>query len=460
MIRKYSICILLLLFTQVSDAKIWSSQAGSSLEADLIKIRAGKVSLRSPGGQIFETSFSNLGEADQLYLREGRWQDDIYSSDTAIALNDFLGIELFAGEPIWEESEDIVAERIGWRLISRTEVGSSYQRSKQNGRRSGNENMQLFNQDVRSAFLYTKNTRLEYILFVYNNIKDVKAKPQNQRHEEELREQLDDSIHETAKSVAQALTNLLGKPQNQAFYNGRIESHRMKRWDFGDVVFLLTHDKGFSLSLYIHEADFVNRNGRVTFSQDELKGWFAANVENRSNGDTVIKNIPMVSQGESGFCVPATFERYLRYIGIPADMYTLAMLGETRIAGGTRVNKLRDEISRYLGQQGLRMRRMSSALNVKRISEYIDQGIPLIWTMSSTRTFNQHADNYTRNRTYKSLPEKENFIAPHTLIVTGYNEAEEAISISDSWGPKYEERWIPLALAKQYDLAGLFVVDF
>ena len=65
-----------------------------------------------------------------------------------------------------------------------------------------------------------------------------------------------------------------------------------------------------------------------------------ANVEKRANGDLVILNIPMVDQGPKGYCVPATFERCMRYMEIPADMYLLAMAGNTGMGGGTVISTL------------------------------------------------------------------------------------------------------------------------
>ena len=44
----------------------------------------------------------------------------------------------------------------------------------------------------------------------------------------------------------------------------------------------------------------------------------------------------MVNQGPKGYCVPATFERVLRTMGIESDMYLLAMLGGTSLAVGLR----------------------------------------------------------------------------------------------------------------------------
>ncbi|GDY18595.1 hypothetical protein LBMAG55_19180 [Verrucomicrobiota bacterium] len=48
----------------------------------------------------------------------------------------------------------------------------------------------------------------------------------------------------------------------------------------------------------------------------------------------------MVNQGPKGYCVPATWERVLRYMGIPADMYVLAMVGQSGAGGGTSLSTL------------------------------------------------------------------------------------------------------------------------
>ena len=55
------------------------------------------------------------------------------------------------------------------------------------------------------------------------------------------------------------------------------------------------------------------------------------------NGDVILKDIPMVNQGPKGYCVPATWERAMRYMGVPADMYVLAMAGQSGAGGGTSV---------------------------------------------------------------------------------------------------------------------------
>jgi hypothetical protein len=71
----------------------------------------------------------------------------------------------------------------------------------------------------------------------------------------------------------------------------------------------------------------------------------------------------MVDQGPKGYCVPATFERAMRTMGIDADMYLLAMVGQR--AGRRRPRQSathnRDrrgrmmQRSRDLAEEGLRI---------------------------------------------------------------------------------------------------------
>ncbi len=57
----------------------------------------------------------------------------------------------------------------------------------------------------------------------------------------------------------------------------------------------------------------------------------------RQGGDVYLKGIPMVNQGQTGYCVPATISRLLGYYGIDADMHELALVMETECGGGTLV---------------------------------------------------------------------------------------------------------------------------
>ena len=89
----------------------------------------------------------------------------------------------------------------------------------------------------------------------------------------------------------------------------------------------------------------------------------------------------MVNQGPKGYCVPATFERYLRYMQISADMYILAMAGQTQIGGGTSVASIIDSIDGYIASQNRSLKEYKTSLDIRTVKKHIDKGLPIMWTM-------------------------------------------------------------------------------
>ena len=82
-------------------------------------------------------------------------------------------------------------------------------------------------------------------------------------------------------------------------------------------------------------------NGSLTIADDRVVSNASANPRmnvRRRQSDAYIDGVPMVNQGQRGYCIPATFERILRYYGIDADMHALALMLDTKVEGGTCIN--------------------------------------------------------------------------------------------------------------------------
>ena len=62
---------------------------------------------------------------------------------------------------------------------------------------------------------------------------------------------------------------------------------------------------------------------------------FAENVKRNNEGDVYVANVPMVDQGEKGYCSVASAERVLRYFGQGIDEHELAQIAGTSASGGT-----------------------------------------------------------------------------------------------------------------------------
>ena len=112
-----------------------------------------------------------------------------------------------------------------------------------------------------------------------------------------------------------------------------------------------------------------------TIDHDDLKAMLLHRVKQTDSGDVVVSDIPMVDQGPKGYCVPATWERYLRYLGIPADMYVLAMAAGTSDRG-TNLDAMVENVDSLVTLYHRRIDTFSGDLDMKMISRNIDLGLP------------------------------------------------------------------------------------
>lgn len=212
------------------------------------------------------------------------------------------------------------------------------------------------------------------------------------------------------------------------------------------------------------------------------RGSFAANVKKDDKGFTYIEGIPMVDQGQKGYCVVASIERVTRYFGAEMDQHEMAQLANTD-EGGTSGTEMEKAFQKVTGKVHLRtlkhiefderqmvkdIRTYNSAAkkvgaktfdldpdewyidprhfwsvvnkdtfrDVKRgqggyahfnrkIKEYVDQGIPLCWTLQ-LGMFKE-----------EGLPQT---YGGHMRLIFGYNPETEEIYYTDSWGEGHEKK--------------------
>lgn len=162
-----------------------------------------------------------------------------------------------------------------------------------------------------------------------------------------------------------------------------------------------------------------------------------ANVIKESNGDVWIQNIPMVDQGEKGYCTVATMERVFRYYGIDVDEHLIAQEAQTRAGGGTSIYEA-CEAARHLvrGTNLQVVEFVGSHLDVHKVHSYIDQGIPIVWTVNLALD-----------------PEHEVSVlgqyGGHTRMIIGYNDQKHTLLYSDSWGIGHAKKEMTEARAKK-----------
>ncbi len=201
-----------------------------------------------------------------------------------------------------------------------------------------------------------------------------------------------------------------------------------------------------------------------------------------ASGDVVIKDIPMVDQGQKGYCVVATAERVLRYYGIKADENELAQLADSSASRGTSVRAMTESLKKLTARFKIRVRTVLqvdyhalisdydlaarhakvSAINphVEELSELYLQMKPEV--LREARTKNRSGMT-TFSRQVKThvdtgipvlwsvmlglLPDgsKAKMASGHMRLIIGYNEKTNEILYSDSWGIGHELKRMPTA---------------
>ncbi len=458
------------------EFRTFTNTSGKTIEAKVESVSGGQVTILLKTGKPFTIPISSLSPADQEFLKN--WTSapasTLPTSGTSVAaINEVIGHELFADLALWDSEPEKVAARLSWPRESKTEISESY-------RAYPKDDYRFLGARPFSAALYGENEKVTGISIVFANKGDsFGAAGSGEDHFLEGKpvpggmEGVKVLMEHDAKTISASLTGLLGESETQKFGEGESRVNA-ERWDWAGHSFLLSHVEGEYVSLSIQTIEAADDRGRTARVPDSVIRERARGfVETRENGDVIVTNVPMVDQGPKGYCVPATAERVMRFLGIPADMYLLAMAGETSAGGGTSVDRLLSNIGSDIKRKGRSFEIETGELKMRDIQRSIDDGIPIIWAMFSTSEFNDTATERTAMR--KSEPweaytevvtaaAESPGLTPdrsrgHVVIIIGYNEATNEIAFSDSWGERYLERWITLPEAEQISQSRFYIID-
>ncbi|MGJ8654213.1 MAG: C39 family peptidase [Opitutaceae bacterium] len=449
------------LFSQVTAVSL-SNREGKVIEVDILDTNADQIQIRLENGQVIWFDRALLSDESQVLIStkesEGK---DLYKE-----INARLGIELFNDNSLWDDKPSSVAKRLKWPQESKTDTQSSY-------RSYPKSDYRILESRPYSAALYGDNGATKHLSIVFANKGDYKFSPEPTAGEISDMER---AIDQDVDRIQSQLTEQLGEPDRQQFGSGRGMKQLIQRWDWKGHAFLLASQDGEYASLKIMSTTMADNKGRSEkLSDAALRAITSDYLIQRENGDNIVGNIPMVNQGPKGYCVPATFERYLRYMQIPADMYILAMAGQTSVGGGTSLSAIIESIDGYISSQNRSMKKLQEPIKVRTVQKHIDKGLPIIWTMFSSREYNNYANERTKARQevtdweawekhVKSDARSTNLIkdinTAHACMIVGYNKETEEIAVSDSWGPSYRERWISAEQAEQVSQGSIYVIGF
>ena len=446
---------------QAAEMHVFHSTDGKPLNASFLGVYAGMAVLKLEDGKMVEVPEPKLSAEDRKYIADFAMR----TVNEAKKLNDVAGHPISDATPFAERKAEDLAKALQVRPESESKYGKSWRLYAAYA-----PGYLLFGAMPYSVALYSNEEGLATSMsIVYANKGDFGStagfgKDHFKGGTEATPQTLADAMNKDEETVNKALSSVLGEGKMQRYGEGDTR-RKITRWDWNGTSFLLSNEEGEYVSLGIVPTTTADAGGRSTMTRDtDVTKRLIASIVKSPNGDVYLTEIPMVDQGPKGYCVPATFERVMRTMGLEADMYLLAMVGQSGVGGGTSVELLLENLRHQVLSKGRRIKEEDvKELRIRDVKRYIDEGIPVMWTLCSMDEYNDAADKETAGRTkvtdWKArateLTEKYAALAKskkpedkhHICMIVGYNDASQEIAVSDSWGKRFEIRWVPISVA-------------
>ncbi|MEI6377432.1 MAG: C39 family peptidase [bacterium] len=404
---------------------------------------------------------------------------------TAEEVNKALGIPLFGSGSLWEENDAIVANRLRWPQESKTTYEAGYRRYpytfNTETRVLGVRSLALFLQGVndktaRATILFANKGDVAF----FSSAREARQQAANSKQPLNVTDNMlrgfQDAMRKDKATLESSLRALFGDALPARTGRFATTAEAGQRWDWKGHTFLLMTPPNEYVLLRILPTVSLDDDaaGRKSFAA--AKANLSKRVERRENGDVLISDLPMVDQGRKGYCVPATFERVLRYYGLSEDMNILATAGKTGAGGGTSVEAIQGATYNLLRDAGANISQKTFSGSIQEIKPIIDAGKPILFTHYSTEDFNKRVNERMAHRVAvtnweewknnflpslkKTIPLQPDPMYGHICLIIGYNEKTREIAISDSWGPAATERWMTEEEARQIkQSSGITVIE-
>lgn len=232
----------------------------------------------------------------------------------------------------------------------------------------------------------------------------------------------------------------------------------------------------------------IEKKATMLTSATPTRGKFnpVQHVERKSDGDVWLKDVPMVDQGQKGYCVVASTERVMRYYGADVDANELAQIANSSASGGTSLTGMTESLKKVAARLRVRVREhekldVKSILDLMKdynraakkakereipdqgqmldvaeiygamkgpvlkeartknkadanrflrdVQSHVDTGIPLLWSVQLGLV---------------QEPEIPQANGGHMRLIIGYNAKTQEIIYSDSWGAGHERKRMKL----------------
>ncbi len=363
--------------------------------------------------------------------------------------------------------------RFGWTSAEKNEI------------RSASPGLTVGSQTVSEALIRLKDDKVSSMILLYysrGNSGDV-----NKRVFEEKLKAITEDLS--------ALTKVQPVDRGRAVGNA-VRSEGLI-WNTPETQYTLEWSGGKDLSTGMFRAEFIRLTilpasteqraiGAATPSsyanRDAVKKFVGKDkVERLPDGTVRLTGIPMVDQGDKGYCVVATTERVMRYYGAEVNQDELAQIANSDAKEGTSASAMVNSLRKLTSRLGVKIKaiysweineildiikdynreakkakvdelRTGNMIDVqellskadpkvyrearlkktadfgkfqREITRSIDEGIPLLWSV---------------NLGLAPEPGIPQYAGGHMRLIIGYDPKKNEVLYSDSWGYGHEEK--------------------
>lgn len=292
----------------------------------------------------------------------------------------------------------------------------------------------------------------------------------------------------------EALVTAMGAPSTPYKPKSKESAVKIKAWRWtipGGILSLEASSSG-SKSRKDFEAEFIRLRvipeGAANGNPDRAqRGDLKANVK-RVGKRVVIEGIPMVDQGEKGYCAVATAARVFSYYGSEhVDQHELASAADTDAGGGTSFSDMKDAIKKIGSKFQVKVRQIDAFEDIadytklikaynrearkndkpkmsedpsqivdiwekadpdvlrkvragkpadvekwmKPVRAWINVGVPILWSLELGIVPEPMRGSQSRGG--------------HMRLIIGYDDETQMILFSDSWGAQHVCKEMPMA---------------
>lgn len=281
-----------------------------------------------------------------------------------------------------------------------------------------------------------------------------------------------------AQNALDAICGVKGRKRNVA---ARESGVKLKAWVWeweNGAAMLEAHNTGRGKKDF--EAEFVRLRmagdmaglERGSASDAGSRRELAANVKRTESGDVWIDNIPMIDQGEKGYCLPATVARVFSYYGMDGvDMHAMASMCDTVAGGGTTIHGMLEALEKIGSRFHVRVMTMKDkgkkpgpeeiVESYNKLAKRKGKAVSKGFIGVEDRDIDNVLSIFDQEILKESFPVKKAAmkkwfrpvykcidsgipvlwgIPGHMRLIIGYNDTKGLIYYSDSWGAGHEKK--------------------